>query len=286
MNEIEVFSTPHNLLGESPRWHPVENRLYWVDIEGGLIHRQAFDDAEPEIFDVGLKVGSLAFERSGDLILATSQGFQRWNEALDQLTPIADPEPDKPGARFNDGLVDAGGRFWAGTMTETDATSCLYRLDPDLSLHTMLTGITISNGIGWNKENTRLYFTDTLKKTVWLYDFDLPTGAISNKRVFLQVEGPGLPDGLAVDTEGNVWCTLCGSGKIEVYTPDGVRIDELQFPTRCITACTFGGEDLSTLFVTSSISLLNPTELLEDAMAGSVFKVATRSHGIPDHLFG
>ena len=137
----------------------------------------------------GLKVGSLAFDRSGDLILATAHGYQRWNETRTQLTPIADPEVDKPGARFNDGLVDAAGRFWAGTMTETDATSSLYRLDPDLSLHTMLNGITISNGIGWNRENTRLYFTDTMKRTVWLYDFDLTTGSIANKRPFLQVRG-------------------------------------------------------------------------------------------------
>ncbi len=286
MSKIEVYSECHDLLGESPRWHPLENRLYWVDIEGGLVHRQGPAGDQPELFDIGLKVGALAFDRAGDLILATSQGYQRWNEASGQLTPLVNPEADKPGARFNDGLVDAAGRFWAGTMTETDATSSLYRLDPDLSLHTMLNGITISNGIGWNRENTRLYFTDTNERTVWLYDFDLPTGSITNKRPFLQVEGTGLPDGLAVDMEGNVWCTLCGGGRIEVYNPNGSKIDELLFPTRCITACTFGGEDLSILFVTSSSLLLDPAELPGNPVAGCVFQAATRSHGLPDHLFG
>ncbi len=128
MSEIEVFSNCRDLLGESPRWHPLENRLYWVDIDAGVVHSQSARETNPITHQVDLKVGCLAFESSGALLLATSRGIQRWDADRSHLTLLADPEAGKPGARFNDGMVDAAGRFWAGTMTETDATSSLYRL--------------------------------------------------------------------------------------------------------------------------------------------------------------
>jgi sugar lactone lactonase YvrE len=286
MRDIEVFSNCRDLLGESPRWHPAEKQLYWVDIDAGAVHSQSTLETTPITHRVDLKVGCLAFERSGALLLATSRGIQRWNADRSALTLLADPEAGKAGARFNDGLVDAAGRFWVGTMTETDASSSLYCLGTDLQLRTLLTGITISNGLGWNKENTRFYFTDTLKRVVWQYDYDLPTGTLTNRRTFLEVTEDGLPDGLAVDTEGNLWIAICGGGRIQVHDPSGKQLDLLHFPTRCITACTFGGPDLSVLYVTSSRSLLNPAEQPQDTLAGCVFRVSTRSHGQPDRFFG
>ena len=286
MSDIEVFSNCRDLLGESPRWHPLEKKLYWVDIEAGAVHSQSAREMNPITHQVDLKVGCLAFESSGALLLATSSGIQLWDADRSHLTLLADPEAGKPGARFNDGLVDAAGRFWAGTMTETDATSSLYCLGSGLQLRTMQTGITISNGLGWNKENTRFYFTDTLKRVVWQYDFDLPAGTLANRRVFLEVTGDGLPDGLAVDTEGNLWIVICGGGRIQVHDSSGQLLDLLHFPTRCITACTFGGSDLSDLYVTSSRSLLNPSEQTEDTLAGSVFRVSTQAHGQLERFFG
>ncbi|MBN2257781.1 MAG: SMP-30/gluconolactonase/LRE family protein [Anaerolineaceae bacterium] len=286
MSAIEVFSDSHDLLGESPRWHPSENRLYWVDIEAGSIHSQSAQEASPLTHQVEMKVGCLAFERSGAMLLATSRGIQRWNANRSVLTLLADPEVDKSEARFNDGLVDAAGRFWAGTMTETDASSALYCLDTNLDLRTMTSGITISNGIGWNPENNLMYFTDTMKRTIWRYDFDLATGTLSNQRPFLEFSGEGLPDGLAVDTEGNVWVVLCGGGCIQVHAPTGQQLDLLRFPTRCITACTFGGDDLSDLYVTSSRVLLPSEELARDTLAGNVFRLSTHAHGLQDHFFG
>ncbi len=284
-SEIEVFSHSGNLLGESPRWHPLENCLYWTDIDAGVIYRQTFGDEKTESFLPGVKTGCIGFRRSKGLVLATSNGFAFWLETNNQLTAIGNPEAGKPGARFNDGLVDASGRFWAGSMTETDATSCLYRLDPDHNIHTMIEGITISNGLGWNKENTHLYFTDSLKRTIWLYDFDLNGGRLSNRRIFVETKGAGVPDGLTVDSEENIWSVQCGDGKIVVYNSGGNIIHEIRFPTRCITACTFGGPGLSELFVTSSRALLDPIELPDQPLAGVVFKLTTQSKGISAHFY-
>jgi sugar lactone lactonase YvrE len=286
MRDIEVFSNSQDLLGESPRWHPSEKRLYWVDIEAGTVHSQSARERTPVTHKVDMKVGCLAFESSGSLLLATSKGIQRWNADRSVLTLLADPEHGKTDARFNDGLVDAAGRFWAGTMTENDASSTLYCLEPDLRLHSMVNGVTISNGIGWNTENNLMYFTDTMKRIIWQFDFDLETGALANRRTYLEFTGDGVPDGLAVDSDGNLWIVICGDGSIQVHDPSGKQLDLLRFPTRCITACTFGGPELSDLFVTSSRSLLEPGEQSRDTQAGHVFRLVTRSHGQPDHIFG
>ncbi|MGB8252440.1 MAG: SMP-30/gluconolactonase/LRE family protein [Anaerolineaceae bacterium] len=285
IGKIEVFSPSRNILGESPRWHPIEKCLYWTDIDTKLIYRQIHGEENPESFPMDVQVGCIGFRRSGGLILATSGGFQAWQENENPLIALGDPEAGKSGARFNDGLVDAFGRFWAGSMTENNVSSCLYRLDPDHSIHTMIKGVAISNGIGWNKENTRFYFTDTLKRTIWLYDFDLETGRISNRRVFIKTNGPGVPDGLTIDKDGNVWSVQCGVGKLIVYKPDGEIVREINFPTRCITACTFGGPYLSDLYVTSSSALLNSAELPDQPLAGAVFKTTTHSQGISSWLY-
>jgi sugar lactone lactonase YvrE len=285
LNSIVVFSHTQDLLGESPRWHPLENKLYWTDIEARLIHLQPPDKLEAEDMPMDVKVGCIAFRKTGGLILATDHGFQILNTDSHYLEPLVNPEAGKVGARFNDGYVDAAGRFWAGTMTEEGATSSLYRLDPDKTIHTMESDVTISNGIATNKENTRLYFTDTLMHTIWLYDFDLSTGSITNRRTFVKLDGLGLPDGLSVDSQGNVWSVICGKGIIVVFNPDGVILETIAFPTDCITACTFGGPDLGELYVTSSRSLLDPSALPYQPLAGAVFKATTSSHGIPNHLY-
>lgn len=285
MSDIEVFSHPKNILGESPRWHSIDQCLYWTDIEAGAIYRQAGSAEKPDVFTLGVKVGCIGFRESGGFILATGDGFQTWNIKDTRPVKLANPEAGKPNARFNDGLVDPGGRFWAGSMTEKDSSSCLYRLDPDHVIHTMVNNITISNGIGWNKESNRLYFTDSLKRTIWLFDYDLKSGSIWNPRIFVEPTGTGVPDGLVIDTDGNVWSVQCGSGKIMVFNTAGNLIQELFFPTRCITACTFGGSDLSDLYVTSSISLLNPSELPEQSKAGAVFRIKTQSQGVPLFMY-
>lgn len=285
IKDIEVFSYSRNSLGESPRWHPSENRLYWTDIDTGTILRQAPRETLPFTIPLGVKVGCLGFRKSGGLILAASTGYLFWQADVQPTSIIGNPEPGKIGARFNDGLVDAYGRFWAGTMTETGATSSLYRLDPDHSIHRMLSGVTISNGIGWNKENTRFYFTDTNKRMIRQYDYNLEQGALTYDCLFAAIDGPGVPDGLAIDSEGNIWSVHCGSGKLVIYDPHGRDLGEIPFPTRCITACTFGGPDLSDLYVTSSRSLLHPSEIPEQPLAGAVFKISTKSQGIPSNFY-
>jgi sugar lactone lactonase YvrE len=205
MNQVEHLLSGQNSLGEGPLWHPDEQALYWVDIDADCFHRLTPATGQHEAFEVGLPIGVLAFRATGGLVMGTKNGFAFWDEATQTLDFIADPEAHKPEARFNDGAVDPQGRFWAGTIGQ-GPTSSLYRLDPDGTVHTMETGIYVSNGIGWSPDHKTMYYTDSPVRLIWAYDFDPATGAIENRRTFAEIpQNEGVPDGLAVDTDGFIW---------------------------------------------------------------------------------
>jgi sugar lactone lactonase YvrE len=183
MSEVEHLLAVQNSLGEGPLWHPKEQTLYWVDIDKHCFHRLIPQTDQHETFAVGLPIGVLAFRSRGGLVMATRDGFAFWDFDKQTLEFIADPEADKPEARFNDGAVDRQGRFWAGTMSD-DFTNSLYRLDPDGSVRKMESGIGVSNGTGWSPDDKIMYFTDSPKRIIYAYDFDPATGAIENRRTF------------------------------------------------------------------------------------------------------
>ncbi len=273
-------------LGEGPRWHPDEKRLYWVDIEQNAIHRLDPATGRHERFDVGLPVGSLAFRESGGLVLATRDGFAFWDLDSRQVDFIADPEADRPEARFNDGSVDSRGRFWAGTMTHKGAENALYRLDPDGTVHTMERGLTISNGIGWSPDGRTMYLTDTNRSVIHAYDYDEPSGTVTKRRTFVEVPvKEGYPDGLAVDAEGYVWSAHYGGSRVTRYDPEGKveRVVGVAVPNT--TACAFGGPDLTTLYITTAWSGMSDAQRAEYPRSGDLFAVETGIRGKPEHMF-
>jgi sugar lactone lactonase YvrE len=286
MVSLEQVLHIQNQLGEGPRWNIKEQTLYWVDIDGHCFYTLAVGSNDPQKHPVGLPLGALAFRASGGLVLATEHGFAFWEKDGQKLQFFADPEKGKPDARFNDGVVDRHGRFWAGTMTEKGATSSLYRLDPDLSVHLMETGITISNGLGWDPTNSRMYLTDSLRHSIYVYDFKPETGEISNRRFFFHSEEePGVPDGMTIDRDGFIWSAFCGGGQIIRFDPDGKIERRLTIPTQYVTACIFAGKDLNELYITTSKSLLAPESRPQQPMAGDLFRLVTDFQGFPEEKF-
>lgn len=277
MTTVEHLLAVQNKLGEGPLWHPDERRFYWVDIDNHCFHRYDPTGDDVETFTVGLPVGTLAFREQGGLILATRDGFAFWDEASGRLDFIVDPEADKPDCRFNDGAVDPGGRFWAGTMGREN-TSKLYRLDPDRSLHVMETGIHTSNGLGWSPDRRTMYYVDTPTQLIWAYDYDLDSGAISNRRTLVDTQDePGYPDGLTVDSEGFIWSARWDGWRISRYDPAGRRERIVELPVQRPTSCTFGGPDLSQLYITSAAA--------DQAQAGDIFRLQTEVTGMPEPTF-
>ena len=172
--------------------------------------------------------------------------------------------------------MDRRGRFWAGTMTVEGATSALYRLDADASVHKMESGITIANGLGWSPDNKIMYFTDTMIHTIYAYDFDLESGSIANRRVFAHdPDLPGLPDGLCVDSEGCVWSARILDWRIVRYDPDGRVEREIRLPVKNPTSCAFGGENLDELYVTTAAIGLTDEEARQQPLAGDLFRIHT-----------
>ena len=276
----------HNDLGEGPMWDAREGALFWLDINRAKIQRYDPQSKDVKVFDMPMRVTALGLRRRGGFVAATEKGFHFWDGKSTLLEFISHPEEGKAGARFNDGKVDRAGRFWAGTMDARNATSALYRLDADLSVNRMEAGITISNGIGWSTDNRKMYFVDTLHYTVYEYAFNLQSGAISNRKVFLQVDKDGgVPDGLTVDSQGYVWIAFYDGWKVVRYTPDGKEDARVELPVARPTCPAFGGAELDQLYVTTAIDGLTEEELAKQPLAGDVFVIEAGVRGLAEPMF-
>ena len=285
VNEVEHVLAAQNKLGEGPVWSSEEQALYWVDIESNCFCRLYPTTGKYEVFDVGVPVGVLALRASGGLVMATKSGFAFWHPHT-ELHLIADPEVVKPHTRFNDGAVDSQGRFWAGTMCGLpkmceEPEGSLYRLDPDSSVHMVETGLTISNGIGWSPDNKLLYLTDSPLHMIYAYDFDVAAGAIENRRPFIHTpDEEGVPDGLAVDSEGCIWSARWDGWKVTRYELSGKVEREIRLPVQYPTSCAFGGEDLDELHITSAWTALSEEQRKNQPFAGDLFRVKTGIKGL------
>ncbi|MDU8605792.1 SMP-30/gluconolactonase/LRE family protein [Pseudomonas syringae group sp. 247E2] len=253
---IEIVVDVKTTLGEGPVWDVEQQRLYWIDSFDGRVLRCTDDGRELRAWDVGQKIGSMALRRSGDAALVALQtGIYNLDLPTGDIELIVDPEPGLPGNRLNDGKVDRHGRFIVGSMDtrEDQASAKLYRLDPDLSLHTLDEGIIVSNGPCWSPGGETFYFADTWSGDIWAYDYDNTSGAVANRRTFAKVDtsAGGAADGCTVDAEGCLWQALVYAGKLVRYTPDGQVDRIIDMPVKKVTSLTFGGPNLDTLYVTS-----------------------------------
>jgi sugar lactone lactonase YvrE len=183
--------------------------------------------------------------------------------------------------RMNEGGCDPDGRVYCGSMSydKQEGAGSVYRLDPDLSVRVVLAGVTISNGLEWSPDGSRAYYNDTPTGQVSVFDYD-PVSGLTDRRTFVEVDGN--PDGLTVDAEGGVWTALFGSGQVRRYGPDGTLDEVVEVPARQVTACTFGGEGLDRLYVTTSREGLEPDD---DPLAGALFVASVGVRGLPTREF-
>jgi sugar lactone lactonase YvrE len=280
----EVRSTPvpasatMGLLTEGPRWHAERGELLWVDILGHTLHRgrPGPDGAleSVETITVDRPVGAVAPAIGGGYVLAAGTGFLHVDDdgAVEEL---AQPEAERTDVRMNDGACDPQGRFWAGTMAydESPGAGVLYRLELDGTCTTVLTGLTISNGIGWSPDGATMYLADSGTGLVEAFAFEGTTGDLSERRTLVRIQRPGaVPDGLTVDQEGGIWVALWGGGAIQRYGPDGALLATLRLPVDQPTSCAFGGPELATLFVTSARAGLDEAALDRQPHAGHLFR--------------
>jgi sugar lactone lactonase YvrE len=273
------WSDTAGLLTEGPRWHAERGELLWVDILGRTLHRgRPGPDgalASVETITVDRHVGAVAPATSGGYVLAAGTGFLHVDDA-GAARELAQPAAGNRDVRMNDGACDAHGRFWAGTMAydESPGAGALYRLELDGSCTTVLTGLTISNGIGWSPDGATMFLADSGTGRVDAFDFDASSGDLSRRRTVIAIEEPGVaPDGLTVDEDGGIWVALWGGGAVRRYRPDGTLLTVVPLPVDRPTSCAFGGLDRSTLFVTTARHGLDEAALTRQPHAGRVLRI-------------
>ena len=191
--------------------------------------------------------------------------------------------------RFNDGVVDHEGRYWAGTMNDPKVKApptdegVLFRLDPDMTLHRIIAQVSIPNGMCFSPDEKTMYFIDSPTSNVWQFEYNRETGAISNREVFYHFKGDGVPDGMTIDVEGCLWIAICGGGKCLRVSPEAKVVGEISLPyARMITCPAFVDENL---FITSAEE--EEPEKYPDSVryGGSLFKVHVGVRGMPVHVF-
>jgi sugar lactone lactonase YvrE len=279
MAEAVRWSTTAGLLSEGPRWHEEAGELLWVDILGAKLHRGAIatDGSLERVASIAIDrhLGAVAPVVGGGYVLAAGTGFL-FVDPAGLITELAQPEAGRSDVRMNDGACDPQGRFWAGTMAydESSDAGVLYRLELDGSCTRVLTGLTISNGIGWSPNGATMYLADSGTGRVEAFDFDGGSGAISRRRTLVRMEQAGVaPDGLTVDEDGGIWVALWGGGAIQRYGADGSPLTSVRLPVERPTSCTFGGRDRTTLFVTTARAGLDEIALARQPHAGHVFRI-------------
>lgn len=253
---IREAANYHIGLGEGPLWIEREQKLYWLDIlEGRVYAYHPASGTSEKVFDWDRLIGGIAETEDGALVvLADRGGVFLWRDGGIVKTVIEGIEQESVN-RFNDCIADPEGRLFAGTIHLDDPnerTGRLYRIDPDGSCKVMKNGVGISNGMAFSVDLQHFFFTDTLAKTIWKYDYDRATGDISNERVFLQFDpATKNPDGMTMDADGNLWVAHCMQGHICVYDPDGAEIGRVDVPAKFVTSLTFGGPGYRTIFVST-----------------------------------
>jgi sugar lactone lactonase YvrE len=299
---IESILECGNHLGEGPVWDAETAMLWWLDGTGRRVGKPSIwrlnpRNGEVDNWRLDHDVGALAVRANGELVLALDDGFYFYDPRTQELELITLIDADKPRTRLNDGKVDRRGRFIAGGMDDKEelAICSLWRLDPDLSVTRLADGIICTNGPCFSPDDRTFYVADTFVDEFWAYDYDLDSGAVSNRRVFADTKSvPGVPDGSTVDAEGCLWNAELISGDLVRYDPEGRVERRIGMPVRNITSVTFGGDKLDEIYVTSMTRVKHPAvhdRFRVDAKpqfgAGALFKITGLGIiGIPEPRFG
>jgi D-xylono/L-arabinono-1,4-lactonase len=269
-------------LGENPLWHPMERLLYWTDIASGKLFRYDPADGSHEECYRGAPVGGFTIQADGALLCFMEGGaIGRWHEG--RLTYMVKEIPVEAGHRFNDVIADPYGRVFCGTLPTLSGAppGRLYRLDTDGSLHVILEGVGLSNGMAFTLDHRHMYYTDSIRRHIYLFAYDEKTGDLSNPSLWLCTPaGAGLPDGMTVDSCGYVWSARWGGSALYRYTPDGTESERVAFPANKVSSVTFGGDDLGDIYVTTALA--GGTRDEEGAGGGALFRLRVGVQGLPE----
>ncbi len=298
-----TVTTEPNQLGESPFWHPLERRLYWVDIAARLLCRCEVGAGSVQTWLMPSEPGCIAPAQGGALVIALRDGIylaRAWGGELQKLAQLDYPTAT---TRANDGKCDALGRFWVGTYYEPrdQALAALYCIDargPDgVQLRQMANDSQVANGLAWSPDAGTLYWADTGAGRVHAWDWDARSNVLSGQRTFAQFPAKppgwhsgqsgycGRPDGAAVDSAGNYWVAMYEGARVLQIAANGDLLADIATPAQCPTMVCFGGDDLKTLFLSTARQKRPALELAMYPQSGCVFSMRVAVAGLPVNSF-
>ena len=285
-SDILCVADVHAVLGEGPVWVAQEAALYWVDIKGRKIFRLD-ERGKLERWETPFRVGSLAPRAGGGFIAGTDHGIGSVDLETGRFEIVQDPEADLPDNRLNDGKVDRHGRFWAGSMDDTEkaATGSLYRVDPDLRVTRIDEGYRVANGPAFSPAGDLMYHNDSGRRVTYVFDLD-DDGNASNRRVLATYGADeGYPDGMTVDAEACLWIAFWDGWCVRRYSPEGQCMAKIEMPVARPTSCAFGGPDLDRLYITSANIGLDQAARSAQPQAGGLFMASPGVRGVSEIPF-
>ncbi|MEV0341806.1 SMP-30/gluconolactonase/LRE family protein [Nocardia sp. NPDC050713] len=273
------------VLSEGPTWDTVRARLLWVDIHGGLVHEGVLecDGSITAVQDLEFSstVGSVAVSKTGALAVAAAE-----------TVLIIDPEgnrrvfsrilPPRSGRRINDASTDPAGRLYLGTLSleQPSESEVLVRIEDDGEMTVIDDDLTLSNGIAWSPSGDRMYSVDSLRRTIYVRDYDPATGRTGRREVF--IDGlTGIPDGICADRDGGLWVAVWGTGQVRRYDRDGVHDAVIRVPAPHVSSVGFAGTDLGTLVITTARQDLGAAQLERYPASGALFTASVAVPGVP-----
>ncbi len=283
MTSVRCVVEAGDRLGEGPVWSAAEGRLYWFDIKGKRLAWYHPKTRTRGAFDLPIRASAAAVRAVGGLFVATERGLAVFDPERGVLE-IVQPFDLDPGFRTNDGKIDQAGNFWWSTMDDDGGkrSGDVFRTNRALVTKKILGGIHIPNTISFSPDGARLYMADSRLQTIFVHD----TSDFTKVYAFADTRGqPASPDGSAVDAQGYLWNAQWGGGRVVRYAPDG-RIDRVvELPVQQPTSCAFGGEDFTTLYVTSAWDELSSQARADQPLAGGLFAFDAGVKGLSLPLF-
>ena len=275
----EVVADYSCVCAENPLWHPLEEKVYWVDVPKGDLYRlDPSTGAHDKVFQAG-QIGGFTVQQDGSLLLFMENGAVKLLRG-GQLSTVIESLPGEEGSLFNDVIADPEGRVFCGTLPAGDHKGSLYRLDPDRKITRLLTGIGCSNGMGFTPDRKGMYYVDSAAREVYLFDYDRSTGGISGQRVFLKLpESLGTPDGLTVDAKGFMWVAVWGGGCLIRFSPEAKEERRIYFTAKLVSSVIFGGSDCKDIYVTTAGG---DNRAENGPSAGSLFRFRAGIKGVPE----
>jgi sugar lactone lactonase YvrE len=254
--ELTILADYNDLCGEAPLWDARTKTLYWTDIAGKRFYRLDWTRREHQILRSGFEVAGYAFCEQGGFVVVNAEGVWYWDGTDNCRLLISEADGTK--CQLNDCIADPKGRLFTGSWfydpsRENYPLGNLIRVDTDGSAHVVDEGIHLANGLGFSPENNQLYFSDSVARLIYVYDYRESDGRVTNRRVLKRFEPhDGLPDGLTVDAEGFIWCALWFGSALVRLDPEGMVQRKIRIPATQTSSLAFGGPDWTDIFITSA----------------------------------